>query len=224
MTSSGLSYDHYQTGGVDEWLMGIGSPHAPPILFVPPLFEELNRTRALIAGIMRRVAAEGFGCWLPDLPGTGESGRPLETVSWEMWRNAVKAAAEQLARGGSLAAIVAIRGGCLLDDSATAACVWRFAPVAGTSLIRDLQRAGLAAGGGNAGYELAPTLIGPLDIAAPASLPRVRTVRLASDRAEADLKVEGPALWRRSEPETKSELAAPIASDIVTWVRTCGAS
>src|SRR5687768_16236691 len=114
--------------------MGIGTPHAPPILFLPPLFEELNRTRQLIAGVMRRVAARGSGCSLPDLPGTGESKRPLKAISWEMWRNAVKAAAEQLGRGERLVAVASIRGGCLLDDAVPAACAWRFAPVSGASL------------------------------------------------------------------------------------------
>jgi pimeloyl-ACP methyl ester carboxylesterase len=224
VTSPGLSYDRYQTGGFDEWVMGIGQAHAPPILFIPPLFEELNSTRALIAEIMRRVAARGFSCWLPDLPGTGESARPLERVSWETWRNAVMAAAQQLAHGEPVAAVASIRGGALLDDSVAAPCVWRFAPVAGASLIHDLQRAGMAAGGGTAGYELAPTLVGPLDIAAPAARENMRIVRLSSDPAEADLKLEGSALWRRSEPETGSGLAAPLADDLVKWVRTCAGS
>ena len=57
--------------------MRIGAAEAPPVLFVPPLFEEMNRTRALLAAVMRRLAARGHGCWLPDLSGTGESVREL---------------------------------------------------------------------------------------------------------------------------------------------------
>lgn len=45
----GLAYEPYTTGGRKEWLMRIGPPDAAPILFLPPLFEEMNRTRALIA-------------------------------------------------------------------------------------------------------------------------------------------------------------------------------
>jgi pimeloyl-ACP methyl ester carboxylesterase len=204
--------------------MGIGSPNAPPILFLPPLFEELNRTRALIVAIMRRVAAKGHSCWLPDLPGTGESARPLKAVGWETWRIAVKAAGEQLSGTGALVAVASIRGGALLDDAPNAACAWRFAPAPGASLVRDLQRAGLASGGGTAGYELAPTLIGPLDIATPEPREKLRTLRLSSDPAEADLKIEGSALWRRSEPETSSQLAKPLADDLVQWISTCAAS
>ncbi|HEY5722987.1 MAG TPA: hypothetical protein VIT45_11755 [Allosphingosinicella sp.] len=204
--------------------MGIGSPNAPPILFVPPLFEELNRTRALISAVMRGVASRGYGCWLLDLPGTGESVRPLGRLSWDQWRSAVRAAATQVGHGGPLAGVASIRGGALLDDVAPSRCAWRFAPVAGASLVRDLSRAGLAAGGGMAGYELAPNLMGPLDMAEPHPMDSLRVVRLESDRGEADLKIEGPALWRRSEPESSAALAASLSDDIANWVGQCAGS
>jgi pimeloyl-ACP methyl ester carboxylesterase len=221
VTASGLFYDRYRANGFDEWLMRIGPGEGPPILFLPPLFEEMNRTRALICGVMRRVAAKGYGCWLPDLPGTGESGRPLETVSWRDWRSAAETAAVYVSHGGRIAATVSIRGGCLLDDAAPAHCGWRFAPVAGSSLVRDLSRAGLASGGGTAGYSPSETLLRPLEQAVPSPLEAVRIVRLASDRAEADSKVPGPPLWRRAEPETSPELSAVIADDILAWIRQC---
>lgn len=224
MTSTGLSYDRYQADGHDEWVMGVGSPHAPPILFLPPLFEEMNRTRALIAGIMRLVAAKGFCCWLPDLPGTGESLRPLEKVSWEGWRTAVTAVAHEVSRGGKVAAVASFRGGSLLDDLAPADCIWRLAPVSGASLARDLDRAGLTSGGGAAGYAPGELLLGPLQRAEPRPLEPLRTLRLASDRTDADLKIDFPPLWRRAEPETSSELASLIADDILSWTRQCGVS
>ena len=224
MTSTALSYDHYRTDGHDECLMGIGSPNAPAILFVPPLFEELNRTRALIAAIMRRVAERGYGCWLPDLPGTGESERRLGRLSWDQWRSAVGVAAKQIGRGEPLAGVASLRGGALLDDVVPACCAWRFAPVGGASLVRDLNRAGLAAGGGTAGYELAPNMVGPLDLAEPHPVDSLRVVRLESDRSEADLKIEGPALWRRSEPESSPPLAAALSDDLANWVRQCAGS
>jgi pimeloyl-ACP methyl ester carboxylesterase len=224
VTSTSLSYDHYSADGHEEWLMGIGSPNAPPILFVPPLFEELNRTRALIAAIMRGVASQGFGCWLLDLPGSGESERLLERLSWDQWRSAVRTAAVQISHGNPLAGVVGIRGGSLLDDVAPARCAWRFAPVAGASLVRDLNRAGLAAGGGMAGYELAPNMIGPLDMAEPHPKDSLRIVRLESDRGEAHMKIEGPALWRRSEPESSVALSAALSDDIANWVGRCADS
>jgi len=224
VTSVGFSYDRYPVDGIHEWLMAIGPSHAPPILFLPPLFEELNRTRALIVAIMRRLAARGHGCWLPDLPGTGESERSLEQISWESWRSAVKAAGDQLARGGKLPSTVAIRGGCLLDDLVPSACSWRFAPVAGTSLVRDLNRAGLTSGGGTAGYAPSTLLLGPLERAEPAPIEVLRTVRLESDPAEADSKIAGPPLWRRAEPESSPEMADRLADDILDWIDQCGVS
>lgn len=224
MTPVETTYDRYPVDGIHEWLMAIGPSHAPPILFLPPLFEELNRTRALIVAIMRRVASRGHGCWLPDLPGTGESERALERISWESWRSAVIAAGEQLARGGRLPSTVAIRGGCLVDDLVPAICSWRFAPVSGASLVRDLNRAGLTSGGGSAGYSPSTLLFGPLERAEPKPLDPLRTVRLASDPADADLKLEGPPLWRRAEPETSSEMADRLADDIIDWIDQCAAS
>ncbi|HEX4736162.1 MAG TPA: hypothetical protein VH331_01235 [Allosphingosinicella sp.] len=196
-------------------MMRIGDPAAPLILFLPPLFEEMNRTRAFLAGVMRRVAAGGYCCRLPDLPGTGESERPLEGISWQHWLNSARAAAE-----GAIG-VVSVRGGGLLD-AGLARCTWRLAPVEGASLVRDLERAGLVAEGGGAGYAPSPALLESLRGAAPAG--QARTVRLSTDRAEADRKVDGPPLWRRSEPQNSSELTEAVASDIIEWIGRCAAS
>jgi pimeloyl-ACP methyl ester carboxylesterase len=194
-------------------MMRIGE--GPALLFLPPLFEEMNRTRALLATVMRGLAAEGFACWLPDLPGTGESERALGTVAWEDWREAATAAFEAAAA----IATVGVRGGALLDRPSPVR--WRFAPIAGASLARDLARAGLMAEGGG-GYAPTEALLAALAAAEPETGANVRTVRLASDRAEAELKLDGAPLWRRAEPQNSYELAAAIVSDIGQWVRACG--
>jgi pimeloyl-ACP methyl ester carboxylesterase len=214
VSDGGLRYESY--GPNREWMMRIG-PDRPAILFVPPLLEEMNRTRALVAATMRRLAAAGHPCLLPDLQGTGESERPLAEATWEAWRAAIALLA------GECVATVAIRGGCLLDDAAGLPA-WRLAPVDGASLVRDLERSGLVGGGGAAGYDLDPHLIEALRGANPAASARSRTVRLASDRGDAELKVDGPPLWRRSEPQNSAELADAIASDIMQWVASCAAS
>ena len=211
MSASGLRYDRYGPDG--EWMMRIG-PEGPAVLFVPPLFEEMNRTRAFMAATMRALAAAGYGSILPDLPGTGESERDLSGRSWDDWRQAVAGL------GRVSFATVAVRGGCLLDD----AChlpAWRLAPVDGASLVRDLERSAMVAGGGSAGYDPSPGLIEALRAASPAPAASIRTVRLSSDRGEADLKLDGPPLWRRSEPQTSSELSELIARDIAEWIRRC---
>lgn len=214
MTPPGLHYSRYRVGDRDEWMMRIGE--GPALLFLPPLFEEMNRTRALLAATMRALAGRGFGCWLPDLPGTGESERPLEEVSWQDWTDAAAAA---FAAAGALAA-VSVRGGALLD--AAAAVRWRFAPAPGSSLARDLSRAGLMTEGGG-GYAPSEALLAGLASAEPPPVGRTRIVRLATDRAEADLKLEGPPLWRRAEPQNSYELAEALALDIGQWMRSCGA-
>ena len=210
MTSSGLHYSRYRVGDCDEWMMRIGD--GPALLFLPPLFEEMNRTRALLATLMRGLAAEGFACWLPDLPGTGESERALAEISWQDWRDSAAAA---LQAAGAIAT-VGLRGGALLDASGPAR--WRFAPASGASLARDLARAGLMTEGGG-GYAPSEALLGALAEAEPVAGDKVRTLRLATDRADADLKLEGPPLWRRAEPQNSYELAEAMTSDISQWMR-----
>jgi pimeloyl-ACP methyl ester carboxylesterase len=212
--SGGLSYDRYRVNGFDEWLVRIGDAAAPKILFLPALFEEMNRTRAFTVGVMRRVAAEGYCCVLPDLPGTGESERELGACRWDDWREAAAVAGE------GAVATVSVRGGALLDDAVAAQCRWRLAPVEGASLARDLARSNLAGGGGNAGYPADEALLAALAEAKPAAV-AARRVRLEGDSGDADMRLEGAAIWRRSEPHSGSELAALSASDIVKWVRQC---
>ncbi|HEU0099681.1 MAG TPA: hypothetical protein VFQ67_13015 [Allosphingosinicella sp.] len=212
MTSVGLDYSRYRAGDRDEWMMRIG--RGPALLFLPPLFEEMNRTRALLATTMRILAAQGFRCLLPDLPGTGESEQALEAVSWRVWVDSAAAAFEA---AGAVAS-VSLRGGALLDGAAPAR--WRFAPATGASLARDLARAGLMTEGGG-GYAPSQALLAALAEAEPAAGGATRTARLSTDRAEADVRFEGPPLWRRAEPQNSSELASAMASDISQWVRSC---
>ena len=215
--SGGLTYDRYQHRGKAEWLMRIGPPDGRAILIVPPLFEELNRTRALLAGVMRRLASNGFACMLPDLPGTGESERALGECGWQDWISSVRVVAERL---GADLVTAAIRGGALLDD-VPARAHWRFSPAEGASLARDLARSGLTGGDPGAGYEPQPGLLAALGGATPVALAPLRTVRLASDLRPADARLDGPALWRRSEPAAAPALADAIAADIADWVHAC---
>lgn len=221
---TGLAYEQYQSDSRREWMMRIGASDAPPILFVPPLFEEMNRTRALVAAAMRLLASLGHGCWLPDLAGTGESERPLGDVRWDDWRHDVAAAAAHVERAAGKPPLVAsVRGGCLIDDAAAGIGWWRLAPVAGASLVRDMVRAGLA-GVEWAGYAPSAELRGRLQDAASVDQEPLRIVRLKSDSGAADAKVAGPALWRRSEPGRSAELAEEAAADIHRWYARCAGS
>jgi pimeloyl-ACP methyl ester carboxylesterase len=194
------------------------------------LFEEMNRTRAFLVSTMRKLAAEGFGCWLPDLPGTGESQKALESCGWMDWRNAIRDAGAHIAEAcGRQPLTASFRGGALLDDAVAAAASWRFAPAEGSSLARDLIRSSLLAAEAVtgplvelAGYRLSATLLADLEGASFAQPKPLRTVRIESDRGEADLKLAAPALWRRSEPANSPETVALIASDIRVWCASCG--
>jgi pimeloyl-ACP methyl ester carboxylesterase len=230
LSSRGLAYGRYRTGGSEEYMMRIGEASAPPILLLPPLFEEMNRTRAFLAWTMRALADQGFGCWLPDLPGTGESETALETCTMEQWRDAARDAGSHVADASGRQPVTAsFRGGALLDDGVSAASAWRFAPAEGASLARDLIRSAMLPAEALqgplvqlAGYPISDTMLAGLRNATLAHRARLRTVRLESDRAEADHKVAAPALWRRSEPTNSIETAELIASDIKTWCGQCG--
>ena len=221
---SELAFERFKVKDREEWLMRIGRPHAPAILFVPPLFEEMNRTRALIVAAMRLAAKKGHCAWLLDLAGTGESERGLAGVAWDDWRHDVTAAAAHIAEKAKKPLIASLRGGTLFDDAAKARGWWRFAPVDGAAVTRDMVRSGLAGGVEWAGYAPSEGLKGALEAAAPVQVAPLRIVRLATDRAEADIKLEGPALWRRSEPGSSVELAEAIAADLSKWSRQCAGS
>jgi len=219
-----LAFERFGSADREEWLMRIGRPHAPAILFVPPLFEEMNRTRALIAAVMRLVAAKGHCCWLPDLGGTGESETGLAQMNWEDWRHDVTSASKHVAGPGRNPLIASFRGGALIDTEARSRGWWRFAPVEGAALARDMARSALAGGVEWAGYAPNDGLKAALEAAKPGRVTPLRTVRLLSDRGEADAKLDGPALWRRSEPGTSPALAEAIADDLAKWSRQCVAS
>ena len=220
MSAPALAFERFDGSKGGEWLMRVGRVQAPAILIVPPLFEEMNRTRALIAAVMRRLAGRGQVCWLLDLSGTGESERDLADLSWDDWRHDVKAAAAHVADRSRRPLVASLRGGGLIDDLAEARGWWRFAPVDGVALARDMVRAGLA-GVEWAGYAPADALKFALEGAKPAPVTPLRAVRLATDPGMADAKLEGPALWRRSEPGTSAALADALADDLLRWSREC---
>jgi pimeloyl-ACP methyl ester carboxylesterase len=211
-----------------------GTPRAT-ILFVPPLFEEANRTRRTIVLAMRALAADGFATLLPDLPGQNESLVPLEQVDLATWQNALADVAASI--DGPLI-IASLRGGALLDHCAKAAAWWRLAPVGGASLLRTLMRARVAADRENgvtssleslqaeaataplllAGNRLAPAMIAQLGSAEIQPAAPLRTVTLGSG-ADA---IAGTPLWLRAEPGEDAAMAAAIAADIAAWSTTCG--
>lgn len=105
------------------------------LLIVPALFDEANRMRRLTVEIMRRLAAAGIDCFLPDLPGCNESTARLDHQTPSDWQLALSGAARHFAATH----VLTIRGGALLAPAQLPG--WRYAPVSGTSQLRQLLRA-----------------------------------------------------------------------------------
>ena len=226
--------DYYDWAGGREAMLRFGHASGPVVALALPLFEEGNRTRTFAVGLLRRLADRGVGGVLPDLPGQNESPVATEHAMLAGWRTAFAAAAASVGRPVHS---VTIRGGSLVDHDANVVSRWQFAPAKGEALIRELFRTAQAAGepveidlnawsdeGGPvtiAGNRLSRPLLRDLNAADFVRDGLVRVVRLETDPAVADRKVEGAPLWRRSEPGDDAALAASLADDIADWIDHC---
>ena len=191
-----------------EWLMRIGRPRraGDPVRAAPVRGDEPH------PGADRRGDARGWrrgataaGC--PTFPAPARASGALGGVAWDDWRHDVTARRGSYRRKGGQPLVASLRGGALLDDAARGAGLvavragrrarrwratwsapgWRAASNGRAMRRRDALKAGLERGASR--RRCAP----------------LRTVRLATDRGAADAKVEGPALWRRSEPGTSDD-------------------
>lgn len=221
---------YYNTAGQSEYGLRFGPADADRIvLILPPLFDEMNRTRRMIVEAMRHLAKRDVASLLPDLPGSNESRTALSEQSMESWRRAASDAAIQ----SEATHVVSIRGGSLLDDAAGLP-ICRLAPVKGASLLKTLLRARISAdkeaglvtsaeqliiegqrhGLNLAGHAIGPAMLGDLEKALPV---------LSDATTEAALsEVAGAALWLRSEPDDSPEMSAALAGYIDQWSATCG--
>ncbi|MDO9488806.1 MAG: hypothetical protein Q7J32_10570 [Sphingomonadaceae bacterium] len=214
-----------------------GPASGPQLLIIPPLFEEMNRTRALLAGVGRGLADRGIGSWLPDLPGTGDSDSLLTSVVWSDWRQAIQLVSQHIgANSGKGIFSFAVRGGALLDDAAEIAVRMRLAPVtSGDRLLRELLRTRVAADQERGtptslasleqqlqstmlelgGYPITPALAAGLSAARASPIAPGRTAALAG--GVGDLIFEGPPVWRQAEPIA----ARALADDLAAWIALC---
>ena len=133
------------------------------VLLVPPLFEELNKSRRTLSLLGRALAAQGFGCLLPDLYGTGDSEGEVCDADWAGWIEDIsRAYAWLLEQGVERVDLLALRGGALLawdwlavDATPVPQLILWHPFLNGRQLVQQLLRLRLA--GGLMGRESAET-------------------------------------------------------------------
>lgn len=210
-----------------EAILRLGRYDAPPLLILPPLFEEANRTRAFLVAVMRRLADAGIASALPDLPGCNDSPAATVDARFDDWGAAVARLVATL----QPRAVASLRGGALLDRFAGDVPRWRLAPETGARVLRDLVRstamgsgvktATLEASARNGATRLAGNLIHPelyAALAAASTEGTARTVRLAGDAGDADVHIAGSPIWRRAEPGGDAILEAGVVADLLAWL------
>lgn len=215
----------YPCGGGEEYALSFDAGRRLRLLIVPALFDEANRLRRLTVEVMRRLDRAGIDTFLIDLPGCNESLAPLESQSVEGWRDAVATAAGHFA----ITHVLGMRGGALLISTALPG--WRYAPVNGANLLRQMLRArivaareagtsesqeglvkaGLAAGLDLSGYRLGPDMVRGLQSAVPPIAPGLADI--AQDM------VGGGGLWLRAEPSDDRAQADSLAAILAIGVK-----
>ena len=245
--TAGLRFDHYEWAGGHEAMLRFGPDEKPVVVLAQPLFEEANRTRALLVAVMRGLADHGIASTLPDLPGQGESPIPTVDARLTNWRLAFAAAT---AWSGEHCYSFAVRGGALVDGDAEVAARLHLAPQQGKTLVRDLLRARRAAAIAEgerptaddpsqpgpplllAGNLLDRELIQALVAAEPSRADRVLAVFPEAQSADRDLAPAWNAArqgdrprfrrpWAGSEPFAEVGLVAMLIDEIVSWIRAC---
>ena len=199
------------------------------VLILQPLFEEANRMRRTLALLARALDRQGIGVAMPDFPGMGEHHIGANRVGISDIETASNLLCDALTSQGRPVLVAGFRAACLFDLLPGASANWRFAPEPGDRLVRTLLRTEMPEESTEAHAFINGQLISRafLDDMTRLPLPnpaRLRTLRLATDRAEADHHVEASPLWRHAEPGEDPALAEQLAGDILNWAVTCGIS
>ena len=199
------------------------------VLILQPLFEEANRMRRTLALMARTLDRQGVGVVMADLPGMGEHPLGANQVGISDIETASNLLCDALTSQGRPVLVAGFRAACLFDSLPGASANWRFSPEPGDRLVRTLLRTEIPEESTEAHAFINGQLVSRafLDDMARLPLPNpacLRTLRLATDRAEADHHVEASPLWRHAEPGEDPALAELLAGDILNWAVTCGIS
>lgn len=200
------------------------------LLVLPALFDEANKLRRQTVQTMRLLDEAGIDSFLPDLPGTNESLRPLNEQTLDFWRSTAKTAVAHF----EATHVLAWRAGALLapDDLPG----WHYAPTSGAKQLRsmlrarsiasreagkqetlsDLQELGRSEGIELAGWRLNAEMFATLESAAP------NLSELQRDIAQRD--IGGAGLWLRAEPDEDATQAAALAALIAGELTSNGAT
>lgn len=196
------------------------------LLIVPALFDEANRMRRMTVEVMRRLDNAGVDSFAPDLPACNESLQPLEAQTPETWRDAMAAAATHFRASH----VLGIRGGALLVPAQLPG--WRYAPVNGATMLRQLLRAriiatreagvsetqdGLLAEASERGLELAGYRLSAEFIRAFQSM--TPTVNPSQTEVGQDI-VGGGGLWLRAEPGESRLQADALAAILAIGIKS----
>ena len=231
----------YEWAGGREAMLRFGPDDGPVVVVALPLFEEANRTRAFAGSICRALAVLGIGSVLADLPGQGESVVPTVAMTLPGLRAAFAAVPGSHAmaiRSGAL--LVDKRPAWLLAPQDSSALLRELARIKGGPLtgegvevagnllsaafLADLGRTphpGEGRGPVAVNNERLPDLPSASQLGPGLRRGGARVVRLTSDNQAADRHVDGPALWRRSEPDNDLAFAEMLGADIAAWIAAC---
>ena len=211
-------------GGQEQCLCFGPKDAARRILILPPLFDEMNRTRRTLVQAMRELAARGIASCLPDYPGCNESMAALEQQSIDGWRGAVTSAADLF----GATHVFSVRGGGLLDD-VPGLPVMRLASAKGASLVKTLVRTQIAGDKETGILSTADGLAQQALTGTVALAGNVFSAQLWADLdnavpieneliSEMDLTdIQGSALWLRAEPGYDQGMAAALAEALNAW-------
>ena len=189
------------------------------VLVVPALLDEGNKLRRFTVEVMRRLAGAGHACFMPELPGLGESTAQLCAQTPQSWQASMAGAAEYFAASH----VLTLRGGALVAPGHLPG--WHYAPVAGSSQLRQLLRARIMAAreagqtetqdsllalGREQGLELAGYRLGAEFITqfSGLALPEAG----GPQHTIAQGMVGGPGLWLRAEPAHSAPQADALAA------------
>jgi hypothetical protein len=196
------------------------------LLIVPALFDEANRMRRFTVEVMRRLDNAGVDSFLPDLPGCNESLQALDIQTPATWQAAVAAAAVHFRASH----VLGIRGGVLLLPEGLPG--WRYAPINGASVLRQLLRARIVAsreaGASETqesllaeGLELGLELTGHR-LGAP-FLSEFQSLTPSISHSVSDIEQDmlgGGGLWLRAEPGEDRAQADALAAIIAIGIKS----